>query len=207
MRSATGRFRRRNMGLSELQVDLTCVCGRTVLARAKDAGGSIACGCGKSVAVPTLSQLRRLAGVDAYVTNPAEAIRKAQRQGINPAGDKCLICGSPTAVFYTCDAICETSQLKRVAGTESTDIPRLLSFLILPWILSFLMWRRSQPAEAEIRGHDIEVTFSLPVCDPCATTTGNVTRPSVAKQIMANVPLYRELLEYYPNLTLRIERP
>jgi hypothetical protein len=55
-------------------------------------------------------------------------------------------------------------------------------------------------------GHDVEVSFDLPVCGPCEGTAGDVTRPTVAKQVMRLVPQYKELLSYYPELTLTISR-
>src|SRR3954449_9046146 len=87
---ATGRFRRKSIGMSDLLATLSCSCGRSVFARARDAGGRISCECGNNIAVPNLSQLRILAGADAFVTNPAELIRKLQAEGKNPAGDSCL---------------------------------------------------------------------------------------------------------------------
>jgi hypothetical protein len=68
------------------------------------------------------------------------------------------------------------------------------------------MWARRNPTNAEPHGHDVEVTFILPVCNECELSAGSASRPSVAKKIMKSVPLYRELLEYYPNLTLKIDR-
>ena len=100
------------MGTTELQVSLSCSCGRSVIARAKDAGGAVSCACGKLVAVPRLSELRTLSARDAYVTNPVEAIRKLQSEGANPAGERCLLCGSNAAVFYECHAICESSYIE-----------------------------------------------------------------------------------------------
>src|SRR5262249_14326388 len=124
------------MSANELQVDLKCLCGATVTARAKDAGGLLQCSCRRSVAVPNLSKLRTLAGTDAYVTNPADAIRKAQREGNDPAGDKCLVCGSSAAVFYNFRAVCESSHVKHGTGKESGDIPRLMSLLFLPRVIA-----------------------------------------------------------------------
>jgi hypothetical protein len=198
------------MGTNELQVSLSCGCGRLVIARAKDAGGAVSCACGKLVAVPRLSELRTRSGADAYVTNPVEAIRKLQSEGVNPAGERCLLCGSNTAVFYPCHAVCESSYVKKNSSEDSYSLPQIfLSILFLPRIFFIpLMMLRSRDNEpSERRGHDIAVTFTLPVCDPCATTVGNVTRPKTAKRLMAKVPDLNELLTYYPRLELTVERP
>ncbi len=194
--------------MSELKVTIPCACGRNVTARARDAGGSVACSCGKVIPVPNLSKLRALAGADPFVTNPAEAIRKLQDQGMDPAGRACLSCGSSTATCYKCHAVCESSHLKRSAGADSPSVPGMMTLLFLPHFITWLLFcfRRVEPQEAERRGYDIEVSFNLPVCEPCTSTIGSVTRTSVAKQMMLKVPLYKELLEYYPNMKLEIKR-
>lgn len=198
------------MGTNDLQVSLSCGCGRSVVARAKDAGGTISCTCGKQVAVPRLSDLRTLAGADAYITNPAEAIRKLQAQGISPTGDRCLLCGATSPALYSCHAVCESSHVKQPSSDGGYSVPKLLGLFILPKLLFFLylLFRKEEAAEGpERRGHDVAVGFTLPVCGPCAATTGNVTRPKVARQLMAKSPALSELLEYYPQLELTVERP
>jgi|1186.fasta_scaffold86147_2 hypothetical protein len=193
------------MATNELKVSLPCDCGGTVVAGAKDAGGTITCGCGRAVAVPKLSQLRTLAGADAFITNPVEAIRKQQAQGISPAGETCVLCGSLSPVIYKCHAICEWSYAKR---TSSDDTGNLIKLLVLPrlWLLASLLSGK-EPDESDRRGHDVSISFDLPVCDPCAATAGKITRPSVAKRLMIRVPLYKELLKHYPKLELKVERP
>jgi hypothetical protein len=194
--------------MSELKATVPCVCGGSVLVGAKDAGGSVKCACGKLVPIPNLSTLRAMTGADPFVTNPAEAIRKLQLQGIDPAGDKCVLCGSSAPVFYACHAVCESSHLKTSSGADSPSIPRLLTLLFLPHLITWLVlcFRGSEPMQAERRGHDISISFTLPVCDPCAATSGNPTRPAVAKKLLVKVPAYKDLLEYYPNATVSIKR-
>ena len=70
----------------------------------------------------------------------------------------------------------------------------------------YLLLRKESDEGPERRGHDDAEEFTLPVCSACAATTGNVTRPKVAKQLMAKVPAFSELLEYYPQLKLTVER-
>jgi hypothetical protein len=190
------------MAMAELQVNLPCTCGMTVVARAADAGGAISCKCGHSVAVPNLSKLRTLAGGEAYVTNPVEAIRKAQRDGHSPARGKCLSCGSASSAVYLCTALCEESHVK-----QTKELHYVLRWLLLPWIFNIFLWYRGDDAYGDRQGHDVEVAFDLPVCDSCLRTTGSVMRLDFAKQLMLTVPLYRELLAFYPNLTLEIVRP
>jgi hypothetical protein len=142
-----------------------------------------------------------MVGNDAYTTNPAEAIRKAQCDGIDLAGSACLVCGSPSAVVYACHAICESSHVKK----SPSDSNFFIRWLFLPFVVNFLAWFRDEP-QFERQGHDVEVSFNLPVCDTCTATNGNVTRPAVAKRLMDSVPMYKELLGYYPQLKLEIRR-
>jgi hypothetical protein len=191
--------------MTELQAFLTCSCGETVTARAKDAGGLTACSCGNSVRVPSLSELRKSAGADPFVTNPSEAIRRQHEQGINPAGDRCLLCGSSSAVFYDCKAICESSHVARI--DDEVDDVQLFRMILNPFRV--LLWQllRRRVTRLEKRGHDVSVTFQLPVCDPCSAMTGKVIKVSTAKKLMRRVPLYANLLDYYPRLKITIERP
>jgi hypothetical protein len=66
--------------------------------------------------------------------------------------------------------------------------------------------RESKATQLEVRGHDVGVSFDLPVCDACAATNGKPTRPAVAKSLMKQVPAYRDLLAKYPDLTLSVKR-
>src|SRR4051812_10679826 len=162
MKYATAAFHRTSMGTSDLKVAIPCACGRNLTARAKDAGGSVACSCGHVVPVPNLSKLRAMAGADPFVTNPAEAIRKSQDQGIDPAGNACLSCGSSAVTRYKCHAVCESSHLKRTPGADSPSVPRMLTLLFLPHLITWLLFcfRKAEPQETERRGHDIEVSFN-----------------------------------------------
>jgi hypothetical protein len=194
------------MGMSELRVSLTCDCGRPFSVGSGDAGNLLNCDCGRSISVPSLSKLRSLVGKDAYVTNPAETIRKIQSAGGNPAGERCVLCGSPSPVFYACYALCEATQLKRADDEPNEMIFSVIKYFVFGPLAWLPVWRRGSKG-AEVVGHEVQVTFTLPVCEPCARIDGNLKRPRLAKQLMANVPIYKELLAYYPQLTLTVEQP
>jgi hypothetical protein len=192
------------MATNELKVSLSCECGGAVDAAAKDAGRTVTCNCGRAVAVPKLSQLRTLAGGNPFITNPVEGIRKQQRDGINPAGESCVLCGSLSPIFYKCYAVCESSHAKRANKVDPISMVRLL-FVPIVWLIAMLL-REKEFEPIDRRGHDIAISFDLPVCDPCAASAGKVTRASVAKRLMLQVPLYKELLECYPKLELKVAR-
>jgi hypothetical protein len=160
------------------------------------------------VKVPRLSELRKLAGCDAFVTNPAEAIRKMQASGVDPAGERCLLCCSTAAEFYGCDAVCESSHVKRPSSNYD-PVNTVLTLISWRRKLSYLfsLFSEQVDEEPERRGHDIQVSFTLPVCRACQATAGNVTRPKVAKRLMANVPVLAELMDFYPQLTVNVRAP
>jgi hypothetical protein len=201
--------------MGEIYATLTCECGKEHLAKAADAGTLISCACGRSITVPTLSKLRLLAGKDAYVTNPAEAIRKMQYDGVSPAGDRCITCGAGTPVEYTCHAMCESPRLKHApVGEPHSLVPpflRIAGIILFGWAIvlfgHLLLSRRKRPTENETIGHEVYVTFPLPVCDACAAANGGVTRPAVARKLMVLVPVYKELLDYYPQSVLSVTKP
>lgn len=192
--------------MNRVEVKLPCECGRQVAAQACDAGGAIDCSCGRAVTVPNLSRLRTMAGQDAYVTNPAEPILKMQRSGQRPAGCTCLLCGSNAPRVYLCVATCESSHIKGVAEKNVNTILSWLAFVSLAFMAGLAFLRESRSTPIEIRGHDVGVSFDLPVCDACAATNGSPMRSSVAKGLMHRVPAYRKLLQHYPNLSLKISR-
>jgi hypothetical protein len=192
--------------MNAIEVDLPCECGDSVVVHAADAGSSVACRCGRAVAVPTLSKLRTMVSKDAFVTNPVEAIRKARREGHSPVGNKCLLCGANSPTIYLCDAVCESSHLKGDTAHKANGIFSWLAFDLMASFAGFAFLRRSNPTELVIRGHDVSVSFDLPVCDACAATNGNTTRPAVAKRLMQLVQPYRDLLAHYPDFTLSVKR-
>lgn len=204
MKFAKVFFQTKSMPTTELQARLHCNCGREVIAHSRDAGRSLACSCGNSVTVPSLSQFRVLAGDHAYVTNPAEAIQKLQRAGKEPAGHECLCCGASNVVFFECRANCEQSHLKK--SRKGQYLTNFLTWLVLPLFLHiFILLRREEPT-IERQGHDVEVKFRLQLCQLCLRSIGSPTRPSVAKELMRKVPLLAELLRYYPKLSLKTVR-
>jgi hypothetical protein len=191
--------------MSPIAVNLACECGGNVTVGAGDAGSSIRCSCGSSVRVPRLSELRTLAGQDAFGTNPADVIRRAQHQGKSPTGDNCLLCGANAPTLYRCNATCETSHLKG-GSSDAPGILGWLTFFCMAVFLGFAFLFRRSGSEGVVHGHDVGVTFDLPVCDACAATNGKPTRPAVAKKLMGEVPAYRELLARYPDLRLSVKR-
>jgi hypothetical protein len=191
------------MSSEPLQVALGCGCGRSVFASTKDAGGVILCACGRAVVVPSLSRLRTLAGRDAFVTNPAEAIEKALRSGENPAGEACVMCAATNPIVFMCHATCETTHVK---GGHNY-LAQLLFMLFFSVMGAIRMFASDDEAdETEVCGHDVGVSFPLPVCESCSKSAGGVARANVARKLMVHVPMYKELIKRYPKLKIEVNR-
>jgi hypothetical protein len=192
--------------MKSVEVELACECGWHVVARSGDAGDSIPCRCGRTVNVPNLGRLRMMAGQDAYVTNPAEAIAKLQRTGGSPAGNNCLLCGSHSPTLYRCDANCESSHVKGATEKNFSMILSWLAFVSMAFFAGLAFLRQSKETQLEVRGHDVAVTFDIPLCDACLATAGSPERIKNAKRLMGLVPPYRELLTHYPDLVLKVKK-
>jgi hypothetical protein len=161
------------------------------------AGGSVACRCGRKLAVPPLSELRRGAGADAYVTNAVEVVRQKLSRGELPAGPGCVRCGSSAHVMVTCRVVCE----RPFASGSDDDGGSLVGFLSLGW-LSFLRRKRA-PASGEVHGRETVLELPLGLCDSCRSEAGNLRRPRVLRRLIAAVPDYQRLLDEYPEAELQ----
>jgi hypothetical protein len=64
----------------------------------------------------------------------------------------------------------------------------------------------SESIDEEAVGNELCVRFTLPVCRICEASGGSPKMQKSAQLYMMKVPLYRELIEYYPQLTLHIEQ-
>jgi hypothetical protein len=194
------------MGSTKNSVMVPCSCGRSIEVEITQAGTRVHCGCGAQVQVPNLSALRNLAGKHAYASNPAEVIKRTLADGINPAGESCLCCKSPSPIRFVLHAQCESPIVRNRSNQADSClkvIAEMVSLLFLPRLLLILMTRNDPPyEEAEVAGYDVAVQFPLMVCERCVRSGQDPRRPSTAKKLMAKVPLYSELLAYYPDLHL-----
>ena len=196
--------------MSDFSVQIACECGNLLDVRNSQAGTHLTCPCGKILKAPSLGKLRQLAGKDAYVTNPAEAIRKSVLAGVNPAGDVCIVCGSRSPQEFECNAECESVVVKNSPETSNSYVSFLARFgavLLLPkLLLLFLLRGRVSGQEPTEFGHEVSVSFPLPVCRPCVESGHNPCDKRTAKELMRKVTLYRQLLDYYPKLVLSVQK-
>jgi hypothetical protein len=148
--------------------------------------------------------MRKSAGQEAYATNPADKINRRLKDGINPSGNTCLCCNSPHPLRFELSAECEQIVVK--GQSDNTSIPSLFAkfaaILFLPRFLLFFMGGGGPTNEPDVMGHDVSVDFPLMVCEACAKSGQDPRKVAVAKNLMQKVPLYQELLAFYPDLKL-----
>jgi hypothetical protein len=204
MKSAVASFRVKSMGSNNLLLNVPCMCGRSLAVNSTQAGAKVSCECGKEIQLPSLSQMRKLAGQDAYATNPADKIKRSLKDGINPSGNTCLCCNSLHPLRFELSAECEQMVVK--GQGDPTSIPSLFAkfaaILFLPRFLLLLMGSGGPTNEPDVMGHDVSVDFPLMVCDACVKSGQDPRRNAVAKKLMQKVPVYQELLSFYPDLKL-----
>jgi hypothetical protein len=182
---------------------LTCDCGAEIDGHQGNAGSNVDCRCGKSVAVPKLSELRKLAGKSAYATNPADMVRELASNGTNPGSANCLECGASGGDLYRCEVVCEQSYANKAPANEGYGFihrtASVLMLLFLPFSIWFSKRQNADQKEAEIRGHDISVTFPIRVCRPCTLVGCDPTKQRSLRQLLEKASEYRAVLDYYPN--------
>src|SRR4051812_49946968 len=128
---------------------ITCECGKNHPVTEGQAGGRLACDCGRSVAVPALGELRRQAGLAAYRPSPVHLINHLRAAGDLLSGESCARCGVPTDQTVTAVADCER------AWTERSDRSEGILVTVLFGVLGYLIWQsswRRESAEVRVRG-------------------------------------------------------
>jgi hypothetical protein len=143
--------------MREFQVE--CTCGGSVTVSEGMAGTLRRCACGREVAVPTLAELRRQAGLPAYEASPVMLIEHLLSTGELPIVGPCARCGHPDSEVLEAVVECERLRVRRW-GKGEVDF-KASAFTML---LGALVFRRR--AE-ETTGQDLDVSTPLRVCAPC----------------------------------------
>jgi hypothetical protein len=180
-----------------MSFSVDCTCGRTIEVTAAHAGSDVRCVCGTVLAVPALSELRRLAGKSRYGENIAETIRYMVAEGSLPTDDKCLGCGIVTDNVLR--LVVECARPKKQG-------PRIWETIILAAICPIgiiLGDDRRSALESEVVGREIVVKTPVRLCPQCADTTP-LRRQNDLASLLERVPLYERLLAKYPYARITI---
>jgi hypothetical protein len=149
------------MNRSDFYID--CACGKQLAVAANQAGAEVLCACGRSVLVPSLSQLRRDAGLGAYAQGIAERVARAVEAGDVDRLNGCVECGQPTNGVLLGTIVCE--QVHR-RGERSVLGVRMLLVLLNPFFLLIHMVFFRDPQNEEF-GRDVSTPLDLPCCERC----------------------------------------
>ena len=170
---------------------LDCECGDQVAVRESDAGTTALCHCGRTVVIPSLHKLRRRAGVYESSLPPDRVVETLLLAGKLPEEADCVLCGLSTDASICCTTECERS------FAQDGQLPwwvYLLGLLTFGWFGVFVV--NVSEGSVKVRGTDRIFPLPLRVCDACQH---QLTSPEKVKAALSLVPLYRRLLNKYPN--------
>jgi hypothetical protein len=187
-----------------MNYSVTCGCGKEHAVEATQAGSTLKCVCGRSIAVPLLSKLRIAAGENAVPLNTIETIREMIRRGELPNGEVCPHSGrrADSTVYFRVQ--CERMWVR---GNESANIGLMVVyFLLLGWIAVFVASQKSRPVEE--LGRDTSLELPLRVSSEVSAKIIRMRRQKRLKQLLRTTPIYATLLDEFPEAAvtpMRIE--
>jgi len=175
---------------------VSCPCGKKIPVHAGMAGSEVVCECGRSVNVPTLRELTRLAVSDSEQglsvgNDPLIPLRASLAHDQPPAGVNCIVCQSATDHAMTCE----------LDGWQSGwEDPAT------PWIARWLRRRlsRSKPSAQDAQSGPIR--FPVRICAACFRRAGDIEKASVLRRLLDHSALFREISNAYPRSSFRYRK-
>ena len=183
-----------------MDFEIACKCGKRRSVAGMMAGTCVRCECGVEIQVPPLSELRRQAGVEPYVTSALDQIQQLLDADDLPAGSDCLLCHAPTHETVYCEAVCERSWKHREYFCEEPGGFTEIMLFFFPVVLLCLI----RAETAETMGRDIVVPMPFRLRPACQRTSGVPRRSRRLKELLRAVPVYQEVLRDYPRTKIRI---
>jgi hypothetical protein len=186
-----------------MNFSVNCECGRAVAVSATSAGSRLACTCGRTVDVPTLSELRRNAGLNPIPLNAAESIQKLVVLGELPNEKTCPFTGRiPDSVVWL-RVECES---KWVRGGERLGTLWVFFYLFLfGWVGAWLIALRGETPREEL-GRDISVDLPVRVSSEAIPSILKTTSQRKLRKAISQNPVYSKLLTEYPSAYVTVLR-
>jgi hypothetical protein len=94
-----------------MKISIPCECGESVAVTEGDAGGRLTCRCGRTVAVPSLRELRRQSGMPQKEPEPDLVVEALLIAGKLPEEQECVLCSEVTSGCVTCFVEIEKAQV------------------------------------------------------------------------------------------------
>jgi hypothetical protein len=180
---------------TSVQIKLDCECGKNFFVREADAGVLLRCQCGRSLEVPSLHELRRLAGLPPPGLRPEVVVETLLLAGKLPEEQHCVVCATPTEGVLCCTTECEWATV--ISGRPWWAY--VLSFLTFGWVGALVLLATSR--DEQEWGKDRIFPLPLRVCDHCK---GRLNGTKERKAALSQVPIYRALLEKYPKARITV---
>jgi hypothetical protein len=186
-----------------VEFGVTCECGQTGTVSQGAAGTSVSCPCGRTVPVPSLRELQRLAGVERAQPSPELVVEVMLAKRQLPQERHCVLCEEATDGILCCTAECEKAYVEGGPSWRSQAlgffILSLIS-LVFGWIWLIILGRDKVERE---QGKDRIYVLPLRICEECRR---HLTQPEAIIAAMLRVPLYKQLLDKYPETTVSVQR-
>jgi hypothetical protein len=184
-----------NGGVASFFID--CACGNRIEVVAAAAGTAVWCHCGREVDVPRLSELRRMAGQEAFLTNAVERTRAKLADGYLPGDGRCAVCGAEAKVMRRFDIVCEKTI--SVANNLNQGFVTMAFWLFFGWAgLLRACIRGTRSHSTELRGRDVWIRVPLAMCEKCAVPLEGERR---AIRNLLELE-YSDLFQEYPEATI-----
>jgi hypothetical protein len=180
-----------------------CVCGDHIMVSEGAAGATFDCACGRTIEIPSLSDLRTRAGLPTNALSPEFIIEHLLAAGQMSLPTACLECGAEPCPTVCVRTECERAILKRSGGISWPIVIFCLIFCqpFLVWYLWSLFVYPQAQEETEY-GRDKVYSLPLPICSNCRDALRDTAR---IKALLGKVAEYRMLLEKFPNASVAIE--
>jgi hypothetical protein len=146
------------------------------------AGSATACACGRTVRVPSLSELKAGAGLPRYEVNPAHRIRQMDEDGALPAPVGCPQCDGDSALTLSATVECE-----QALGGDSDD-SSLWAVLLFGWLGALAVLAR-RGADSREHGGSVVAPACLRLCEGCQRRLGVRSRRVGFLYLLALAPL------------------
>jgi hypothetical protein len=183
-----------------MKYPVPCECGQIHRVAATLAGSQLACACGREVAIPSLSKLKANAG-----QAPLSAELRIQHMlqlGMLPEERACRLCDVETDHTFYCWAVCEKVEVKAGRRVHWWFVVLVALSMGLIWTVgTLLIYIRRRADETEV-GRDVRYRLPLRICNGC---TARMTDYVTLKDTFWSVPVYRELLDKYPDTALAFD--
>lgn len=174
-----------------MEFQVPCECGKELTVSEAAADSRRECACGRAVVIPSLKEMRLRAGLPAYNIPPEKLIEHMLAAGEVPGEGRCAGCGKPTREIARFEIECERSWTINEGASWGTVL------LSIFWPARFFLGG----GEKRTYGSDKIYTLPLPLCAACFPA---LSGEAEIKRCLWSVPVYRGLLDKFPDAKVRL---